>query len=65
MQEEERIIPEGNAKNIRNGMPKVKRERVEGYINQRKEMVNLQKNVEIKVKNKKVYEKDIFGDLFR
>ena len=29
VQEEERIIPEGNAKNIRNGMPKVKRERVE------------------------------------
>ena len=29
VQEEMRIIPEGNAKNIRNGMPKVKRERVE------------------------------------
>ena len=42
-----------------------KRERVEGYINQRKEMVNLQNNVEIKVQNKKVYEKDTFGDLFR
>ena len=29
VQEEKRIIPKGNAKNIRNGMPKVKRERVE------------------------------------
>jgi hypothetical protein len=41
-----------------------KRERVEGYINQRKEMINLQNNVEIKVQNKKVYEIDTFGNLF-
>ena len=42
-----------------------KKERVEGYINQRKEMVNLQKDVKIQKDNKEKYEKDTFGLLFR
>ena len=42
-----------------------KKERVEGYINQRKEMVNLQNNREIQKENKKQYQEDSFGSLFR
>ena len=42
-----------------------KKERVEGYINQRKEMVNLQNDKIIHDKNKKQYEKDSFGGLFQ
>ena len=42
-----------------------KKERVEGYINQRKEMVNLQKDVKIHQDNKKQYQEDSFGGLFR
>tara|TARA_B100000902_G_C27291493_1_gene907389 strand:+ start:825 stop:1769 length:945 start_codon:yes stop_codon:yes gene_type:complete len=42
-----------------------KKERVEGYINQRKEMVNLQNNREIQQENKKQYQEDSFGGLFR
>jgi len=42
-----------------------KKERVEGYINQRKEMVNLQNNREIQQVNKKQYQQDSFGNLFR
>ena len=42
-----------------------KKERVEGYINQRKEMVNLQNNREVQRENKKQYQEDSFGNLFR
>ncbi len=42
-----------------------RRERVEGYITQRKEMVNLQHDIQTKQTNKKVYEKDSFGNLFK
>jgi len=41
-----------------------KKERVEGYINQRKEMVNLQNNVIVHDENKKQYQQDTFGGLF-
>lgn len=42
-----------------------KSERVEGYINQRKEMVNLQNNKEIQFDNKQKYKQDSFGSLFK
>lgn len=42
-----------------------KKERVEGYINQRKEMVNLQQDVKTHKNNKKQYEADSFGNLFK
>ena len=42
-----------------------KRERVEGYINQRKEMVNLANNTEIKNEVQKQYKQDSFGGLFK
>ena len=42
-----------------------KKERVEGYIAQRKEMVNLQMNTVIKEETKKQYQKDTFGGLFK
>ena len=42
-----------------------KKERVEGYITQRKEMVNLQNNRKVVNENKKQYEKDSFGGLFK
>lgn len=42
-----------------------KTDRVLGYITQRKEMVNLQNNVEIKRENKKQYQQDTFGSLFK
>jgi hypothetical protein len=42
-----------------------KKERVEGYINQRKEMVNLQQDAVIQQDNKKQYQQDSFGGLFR
>lgn len=42
-----------------------KKERVEGYIAQRKEMVNLQIDRVAKEETKKQYEKDSFGGLFQ
>ena len=42
-----------------------RKERVEGYINQRKEMVNLQNNDNIHNENKKQYQEYSFGNLFR
>ncbi len=42
-----------------------KKERVEGYINQRKEMINLQNNVELKIENKHQYSQNSFGGLFK
>lgn len=42
-----------------------KKERVEGYINQRKEMINLQNNVELKIENKQQYSQNSFGGLFK
>lgn len=42
-----------------------KKERVEGYISQRKEMVNLQNNTVVQTENKKQYTQDTFGNLFK
>jgi len=42
-----------------------RKERVEGYINQRKEMVNLQNNTHVQKENKKQYQEDSFGNLFK
>tara|TARA_B100001094_G_scaffold316207_1_gene357145 strand:- start:487 stop:1431 length:945 start_codon:yes stop_codon:yes gene_type:complete len=42
-----------------------KKERVEGYIAQRKEMVDLQNNRVINQENKKQYKQDSFGNLFK
>jgi hypothetical protein len=42
-----------------------KKERVEGYITQRKEMVNLQNDRTIHNENKKQYKQDSFGNLFK
>ncbi len=41
------------------------RERVEGYINQRKEIVNLEQNKEVKKETVKKFKKDDFGGLFK
>ncbi len=41
------------------------KERVEGYINQRKEIVNLENNIVVKKENNKKYKQDDFGSLFR
>ena len=41
------------------------KERVEGYINQRKEIVNLQSNRQLKQENRKNYSQDSFQGLFK
>jgi len=41
------------------------KERVEGYINQRKEIVQLQSNKQLRVENKKNYSQDGFSGLFK